>query len=57
MENCEGLWNLKATVPTGLEVGASEECQEVTGKPAQASRGRIAFTIHHLEDLIKVLAL
>lgn len=54
---CESLCGLKASVPTGLEVGASEECQEVVGRPAQVSRGRITFTIHSLEELLKVAAL
>lgn len=53
--NSEGLCEVKATVPTGLEVGASEECQEVLGRPAQSSRGRITFSIHNLEELMKVV--
>ena len=56
MEKAESdcSYELKASVPTGLEVGASEECQEVVGRLTHASRGRITFTILNLEDLIKV---
>ena len=45
---------LEASVPTGLEVGASEECTEILGRPAQFSRGRISFQLHHFNDLLKV---
>ena len=53
--SCEGVCELKASVPTGLEVVASEECGEVVGIPAEPTRGRIAFTIHTLGQLDKVL--
>ena len=53
---CENkdLCRLKASVPTGLEVGAGEELKEVLGRPAQTSRGRIIFTLNTLDELLKV---
>ena len=45
---------LGASVPTGLEVGAAEECAEVLGRPPVHYRGRLAFTLDALEELIKV---
>ena len=40
-----------ATVPTGFEVGAAEECQEKIGSLPISSRGRIAFNIDSKERL------
>lgn len=50
----EGVCKLEASVPTGLEVGAGEECAEVLGRPPVSSRGRLAFTLCALEELKKV---
>ena len=46
-----------ATVPTGFEVGAAEECQEKVASLAVASRGRIAFNIDGKEQLKAVSSL
>ncbi len=48
------LCQIKASVPTGLEVGASEELQELLGRPARTSRGRIIFNLNTVEELLKV---
>ena len=44
-----------ATVPTGLEYGAADECREVLGDNAhvQHQRGRLSFLLHSLEELEK----
>ena len=48
------LCKLEASVPTGLEVGASEECAEVLGRAPETSRGRLTFKLRTLEELIAV---
>lgn len=40
-----------ATVPTGFEPGAADECQEKLASLAVHSRGRIAFDISSKEQL------
>lgn len=45
---------ITATVPTGLEPGAAEECREVLGREARLQRGRIAFDLLSVEELTKV---
>ena len=45
---------IAATVPTGLEPGAAEECREVLGREARIQRGRIAFDLLSVEELTKV---
>ena len=40
-----------ATVPTGFEVAAVDECQEKVASLPVSSRGRIAFTIDGKERL------
>ncbi len=45
---------LGASVPTGLELSAREECQEVLGRPINYSRGKLIFPLHSTEELIKV---
>ncbi len=50
-EEGELLWKLEASVPTGLEVGASEECAEVLGRTPSTSRGRVTFTLKALKEL------
>ena len=47
-------FKLEASVPTGLELGAAEECAEALGAAPESSRGRLAFTVHSLRDLEKV---
>lgn len=45
-----------ATVPTGLEQSAAEECSETIGSGvASAQRGSISCTLERVEDLRKVL--
>ena len=41
-------------MPTGLEVGAAEECTEALGRPVEPTRGRLTFTLGALEELEKV---
>jgi len=48
------LCKLKASVPTGLEIGARDEVRDVLGRPAQTSRGRVVFSLVSLEELAKV---
>ena len=43
-----------ATVPTGLERGAAEECREVLRKEATAHRGSITCTLEAVEELSTV---
>ena len=43
-----------ATVPTGLERGAAEECREVLAREATAQRGSITCTLEAVEELSKV---
>ena len=45
---------ITATVPTGLELGAAEECREVLGRGARIQRGRISFDLLSVEELTKV---
>ena len=45
---------ITATVPTGLEPGAAEECREVLGRGARIQRGRISFDLLSVEELTKV---
>ena len=48
------LCKLEASVPTGLEVGASEEYAEVFGRAPETSRGRLIFTLRALDELVAV---
>ena len=50
----EGVCKIGASVPTGLEVGAAEECTEALGRPVEPTRGRLGFTLGALEELEKV---
>lgn len=50
----EGLCKIEASVPTGLEIGAAEECKEVLGRPAESSRGRLSFQLHSVDELTAV---
>ena len=45
------LCKIEASVPTGLEVGASEECTEVLGRAPEYSRGRVTLQLRSLEEL------
>ena len=45
---------MMATVPTGLERCAAEECSEAVGRGSAAHRGSITCTLETLEDLTKV---
>ena len=38
-------------MPTGLEVGASDECAEVLGRTPVSSRGRLGFFLKTLDEL------
>ena len=53
-EGREDLCRLEASVPTGLEVGASEECAEVLGRAVASSRGRLSFPLRALDELVLV---
>ena len=50
-------YQVVATVPTGLERGAAEECREVLGRVAgiTANRGSITCTLESPEELVKVI--
>ena len=48
------LYQLIATVPTGLEGGAADEFKEVLGRKAEPERGKIGFEIASLEELKQV---
>ena len=48
------LCEVCGTVPTGLEPGAANECQEVLGRAATVVRGRVSFQLACLEELTKV---
>lgn len=48
------LYQLVATVPTGLEGGAVDEFKEVLGRKAEAERGKIRLEIASLEELKQV---
>ncbi len=49
------LCTIIATIPTGLEKGAADECKEVLGRSNVVSeRGKIVFPLHCLEELSKV---
>jgi hypothetical protein len=50
----EDVYRLEASVPTGLECGAVEECEEALGRPAVSTRGRLSFTLSALKELDKV---
>ena len=54
MASSPGVFHLVATVPTGLERGAAEECREVLGKETAARRGSITCTLDTLDELAKV---
>ncbi len=44
-----------ATIPTGLEKGAADECKEILGRSNVLSdRGKIVFLLHCVEELSKV---
>ena len=55
MASPAGRFLLMATVPTGLERCAAEECSEVVGRGVVAHRGAITCTLDTVEDLAKVL--
>lgn len=42
---------VSATVPTGLEQWAADECQEVVGKRPSYSRGSITIALDSLQQL------
>ena len=42
---------VSATVPTGLEFCAADECREVMGKKPVYSRGSITVELDHVEQL------
>jgi hypothetical protein len=46
-----------ATVPTGLERGAAEECRELLGREATARRGSITCTLEAVDELSMVYSL
>ena len=49
------LCHVVATVPTGLEKGAADECREVLGRGnVIAGRGKISFPLQSLEEISKV---
>ena len=48
------LCKLIATVPTGLENGAADECREVLKRDVAADRGRISFQLSSWDELYKV---
>ena len=47
------LCEIFATVPTGLEHYAADECKEVLGREAKAHRGKISLGLACLEELEK----
>ena len=49
------LWKIRASVPTGLEITAAEECSEVLGKRPNTSRGCIEININSLDQLHLVI--
>lgn len=51
-----GTYQVVATVPTGLERGAADECREVLGREALVHRGSISCTLESVEELLKVRA-
>ena len=52
------LCKIVATVPTGLEKGAADECREALGRGSVvADRGRISFPLFCLDELSKVIGL
>lgn len=48
------LYQLIATVPTGLEGGAADEFKEALGRKAEAERGKIRFELGSLDELKQV---
>ena len=50
------VYPVVATVPTGLERGAAEECREALGREATAHRGSITCTLESVEELVEVSA-
>lgn len=48
------LCEIIATVPTGLEHGAADECREILGREAKIQRGRILIELLSMEELTKV---
>ena len=50
----EALCKLEASVPTGLEDGAAEECAEVLGRVPDSSRGRLSVQLRALDELVAV---
>lgn len=54
MASSPRVFPVVATVPTGLERGAAEECGEVLGKCATVQRGSITCTLDSVEELAKV---
>ena len=48
------LCEIIATVPTGLEHGAADECREILGRGAKILRGRISLELFSTEELTKV---
>lgn len=50
------LCTIIATVPTGLENGAADECREVLGREdVEPERGKIVFPLYTLQELDKVI--
>lgn len=49
-------YKICATVPTGFEPGAADECREVLGDGAHVKqqRGRVSFLLPSLRELEKV---
>ena len=57
MATCESkqLCNIIATVPTGLEKGAADECRDVLGRvDVEPQRGKIVIPLCALQELDKV---
>lgn len=51
MEKETGLCRIEASIPTGLEIGAAEECKEVLGRAPESARGRLSFKLCSLDEL------
>ena len=54
MANEGGLWKIRASVPTGLEISAAEECSAVLGVKPVTFRGCVEFTVSSLDQLHQV---
>lgn len=52
----ESLCSIWATVPTGLEKGAADECKELLGRgDVLSERGKVSFPLYSLNELSKVM--